>query len=313
MLNRRECFENVTNLLLKQRLWKFEFDSHDAGRYLYGMLQISGLYIYPIKSMGGISVDRAFVTDRGFEHDRRWMLVDGNNLFISQRECAQMALMDIKITDAGLSVTYLPRKASILIPFEPQTDEFTEVTIWDDTCPGQFAGHKYDHWFCEMLGIYSRLVYMPDGTKRITDQRYTPENCITSFSDAYPFLIIGQASLDDLNSHLDESVQMNRFRPNIVFTGGEPFSEDLMHTFTVSDIQFNGVKLCARCPIPTINQETLIQGKEPLKTLARYRFKNNKILFGQNLIHRGKGTIAIGDEIRVSKLNAEERFLVNLP
>lgn len=276
------------------------------------MLQVSQLFIYPIKSMGGISVDKARVTDRGFEHDRRWMLVDENNLFISQREIAEMALMRPEITGTGIKVTYLRNNSSILIPFKPQTDEFAQLQIWDDTCDGQFVSAEADRWFSESLGFKCRLAYMPDGTRRITDQRYTPENSITSFADAYPFLLISQASLDDLNKKLAEPIPINRFRPNIVFTGGEPFSEDLMHSITIGDIVFNGVKLCARCNIPTINQDTGIQGKEPTKTLARYRFKNNKIMFGQNLIHEGVGEIAIGDTIEVLKLHEEERFMVDL-
>jgi len=289
---------------------KDEFAAHKTVRYLYRMLQISGLYIYPIKSMAGISVNRAQVTDRGFEYDRRWMLVDENNLFISQREVAELALMNIDINEKGLSVTYKRGNTSISIPFQPETSEFAEVTIWDDTCTGQFVSQAADEWFSNMLNIRCRLVYMPDATHRITDQRYTSANSVTSFSDGYPFLIIGQASLDDLNSRLEKSVPMNRFRPNIVFTGGEPYSEDMMHTFEIGNIQFHGVKLCARCPIPTIDQQSLERGKEPLKTLARYRFKNNKIMFGQNLVHNSAGQIAVGDELKVLKLNYEERFLI---
>jgi uncharacterized protein len=274
------------------------------------MLQVSELFVYPIKSMAGIPVNKAWVTDRGFEYDRRWMLVDENNRFISQREVPEMALMKIKISDQGLDVTYQPKSSSIIIPFEPQTDEFAEVTIWDDTCPGQFVSREVDKWFGDMLGIHCRLVYMPDGSIRPTDPKYTPDGHVTSYSDGYPFLIIGQAALDDLNSRLAEPLPMNRFRPNIVFTGGDPFSEDLMHSFTISDIQFHGIKLCARCPIPTIDQETLAKGKEPLKTLARYRFRDNKIFFGQNLIHEGSGEISIGDLIEVSQLHVEGRFKI---
>ena len=274
------------------------------------MLLISQLYIYPIKSLAGIAVDKARVTDRGFEHDRRWMLVDLNNRFISQREVHQMALIKVRVTDKGMLVNHTAKNSSFLIPFLPTTNEFADVTIWDDTCTGQFVSSEADEWFSNMLEISCRLVYMPDETARVTDPRYAPDDSITSFSDAYPFLIIGQASLDDLNSRLSEPLPMNRFRPNIVFTGGAPFQEDMMGTFSVGDIVFYGVKLCARCIMTTIDQETAIKYKEPLKTLARYRFKNNKILFGQNLAHEGRGEISVGDTLRVLKLNHEERFMV---
>jgi hypothetical protein len=280
--------------------------------YLYPMLKISQLFIYPIKSLGGIAVDKAHVTDRGFEHDRRWMLVDENNLFISQREVHEMALMRVAVTADGLLVRHLMKNSSFLVPFEPQTGEFPEVTIWDDTCTGQFVSKEADQWFSSTLGVHCRLVYMPDGTRRITDQRYARENSIVSFADGYPFLLISQASLDDLNSRLEQSLPMDRFRPSIVFTGGEPFSEDLMHTLSINEILFHGVKLCARCPIPTIDQQTGQQGKEPSKTLAKYRFKNNKIYFGQNLIHEGLGEIAVGDNIEVLQWNTEERFKIDI-
>lgn len=260
--------------------------------------------------MAGIAMNKAMVTDRGFQYDRRWMLVDENNLFISQREVAELALMHVEIVGEGLKITYQPKASSIIIPFKAQTDEFAEVIIWDDTCMGQFVGKETDDWFGRMLGIACRLVYMPENSLRHTDSRYTPDGYIASYADAYPFLLISQASLDNLNSKLKDALPMDRFRPNIVFTGGEPFGEDLMHTFTIGDVTFHGVKLCARCPIPTINQQTLHRGKEPLKTLAGYRFKNNKILFGQNLIHEGSGYISVGDELNVIQLNHEERFFI---
>lgn len=275
------------------------------------MLRVSQLYIYPIKSLGGIALDKALVTDRGFQHDRRWMLVDHNNLFISQRDVHQMALLKPSLTDEGIKVTHCVKQSLFTIPFGRLKNEFAEVTIWDDTCTGQFVSDQADEWFSSMLGMSCRLVYMPDQTHRITDQRYTSENSITSFSDAYPFLLIGQSSLDDLNSKLTATLPMNRFRPNIVFTGGDPYQEDLMHTFTIGGITFHGVKLCARCVMTTIDQENGSSGKEPLKTLARYRSKNKKIMFGQNLSHEGLGEIKIGDQLQIIKLNQEDRFLVS--
>src|SRR5581483_3381658 len=103
------------------------------------MFKISQLFIYPIKSLGGIAVDKTSITDRGFEHDRRWVLVDENNLFISQREVHEMALMRVAITTEGLLVTHPPQNSTFLVPFGPRTDEFAEVTIWDDTCTAQFV------------------------------------------------------------------------------------------------------------------------------------------------------------------------------
>jgi uncharacterized protein YcbX len=274
------------------------------------MLQISRLYIYPIKSLGGISLTTARITDRGLEHDRRWLLIDEHNRFLSQREDAQMALFKQQINNGAFTVTYTADGTSIKIPLHPLKQDVAEVTIWDDICTAQYVSDAVDEWFSDKLGINCRLVYMPDDTLRQTDLRYTNEGTITSFADAYPALIIGQASLDDLNSRLATPLPMDRFRPNIVFTGGEPYSEDTMHHISINGMDMYGVKLCARCIMTTIDQTTAQKNKEPLKTLATYRRKGNKILFGQNLTVQGSGLLNVGDELTVLSTHTEERFLV---
>lgn len=261
------------------------------------MLQLSGLFIYPVKSLGGIAVNEAVVTQRGLEHDRRWMLIDAGKRFLSQRELPQMALFKVAIGQTGLNVTYTPTKAGLHVPFQPLTNRFTEVSVWDDVCTGQYVSPEADHWFSNLLGIPCSLVYMPDDTHRAVDLKYAPEGHITSFADAYPFLMISQASLDDLSGRIGCAVPINRFRPNIVYTGGQPYFEDKLARFTINSIDFYGVKLCARCPVPGIDQDTAIRGKEPIKTLASYRRRQNKIYFGQNLIHRGTGILRVGDNI----------------
>jgi uncharacterized protein YcbX len=274
------------------------------------MLRVSQLFNYPIKSLGGIALDTAQLTDRGLQHDRRWMLIDKDNRFLSQREHAQMALFKIELETDSLKVTYTTDGSHINIPFIPLKPEMVDVVIWDDTCTGQLVSDVVDAWFTVKLGIPTRLVYMPNETHRATDPRYTTQGTIASFADAYPALLIGQASLDDLNNRLAEPLPMNRFRPNIVFEGGEPYSEDLMNHISINGIDMYGVKLCARCIMTTIDQQTAVKNKEPLKTLARYRRKGNKILFGQNLAFNSNGVLNIGDEINVLSMHTDERFLI---
>jgi uncharacterized protein YcbX len=274
------------------------------------MFQISELYIYPIKSLGGIKLNKATITDRGFKFDRRWMLIDDNNRFISQRECAVMALLKTSISDEFLIVTDTRTNASINLSLVAVNQGIKIVKIWDDTCAVQLVSNAADAWFTKALGMNTRLVYIPDDTKRFTDPEYTSADNLTSFSDAYPFMIIGQSSLDDLNKRLNDFLPINRFRPNIVFTGGKPYQEDLMDSFTINNITFNGVKLCARCNIITIDQYNASTGKEPTKTLSFYRAKNNKIYFGQNLIHSGTGTISVGDELLLLTTHDQDRFII---
>lgn len=274
------------------------------------MLKVSQLFIYPIKSLGGIALDSAKLTDRGLEHDRRWMLIDANNRFISQREHFRLALCKTELEEDGLLVTYQPDGSYLRIPFVLETNTALDVTIWDDTCRAVTVSELADQWFSAKLDLPCRLVYMPDDSLRQTDLRYTDEGSITSFSDAYPMLMISQASLDDLNARLAEPLPMDRFRPNIVFTGGEAYCEDQFKAVTINHITMGGVKLCARCVMATVDQQTGTRGKEPLKTLARYRMRNNKIYFGQNVVAAGEGIISVGNDLQVLSLHTEERFFV---
>jgi uncharacterized protein YcbX len=262
------------------------------------MLTVSELYIYPIKSLGGIPLDSAALTDRGFAYDRRWMLVDTENRFLTQRELPKMSLLQVQLREDGLLIQHKLLGDSVQVPFKPAGASCT-VTVWDDICEAQYVDGTADAWFSRMLSLPCRLVYMPESSQRKVDLNYAQGDEITSFSDGYPLLLIGQASLDDLNSRLPQAIAMERFRPNIVFTGGTPYQEDEMTAFNIAGITFYGVKPCARCVIPTIDLSTGEKGKEPLKTLSGYRQRNKKIYFGQNLLFRNAGGahISVGDEI----------------
>ena len=264
------------------------------------MLTVSELFIYPVKSLGGISMQAAELTDRGFKYDRRWMLVDEKNRFLSQRELPAMALLQTALTVDGIQVTdrRKPRN-SIVIPYDAKKRPVVQVQVWDDTCDAILMDEELDKWFTEALQVNCSLVYMPDESLRKVDESYAMDNEVTSFSDGYPVLMIGQSSLNELNSRLEEELPMNRFRPNIVFTGGLPYEEDEMEMFRIGAIAFYGVKLCSRCVVTTIEQTNAVKGKEPLKTLSAYRQQNNKIYFGQNVLYKGYGTIQLGDNITV--------------
>lgn len=246
-------------------------------------------------------MDSATVTERGLQYDRRWMLVDDQNRFMTQRETPSMALLQVGLVNQVLQVEHKQNSSCISLPLLPPSDERIVVTIWNDVCEAQLVSAQADEWFSDMLSTSCRLVYMPEDSRREVDPHYAKQKEITSFSDAYPMLMIGQSSLDDLNSRLLQPLPINRFRPNIVFTGGDPYEEDRMENFYIGGIEFFGVKPCARCTVTTIDQETATKGDEPLRTMARYRARNNKVLFGQNLLHRGEGMLRTGDEIRIVK------------
>lgn len=266
------------------------------------MIQVSQLNVYPIKSLGGVSLPSVNITDRGFEYDRRWMLVDANNNFLTQREFEAMALLQVSIEKAGLKVFHkLNKNDFISIPFEPKTNQRVATNIWGVPCQPLLVSGEADKWFSEKLQTDCRLVYMDDDTHVMVNEKYNINNSLTSLSDGFPILMVSEASLDDLNSKAGEVLPMNRFRPNLVISGVSAFEEDSMKEFAINGITFYGVKPSARCVMTAINQSTAEKGKEPLKTLAAYRSLNNKIYFGENVIAGSTGSIHIGDEIIILK------------
>lgn len=260
---------------------------------------LSEINIYPIKSLGGISLTSALIEERGLQYDRRWMLVDEHNQFMTQRKIHKMALIKIYM-EASYIYASMPGMADLRIPLAPQISERITVTVWDDTCQAMVVSKEADNWFSEALQIPCKLVYMPDDSIRPVDHRYAKNNEFVSFADAYPFLLIGQASLNDLNQRLAQAVPMNRFRPNLVVTTTVPFEEDQWKSIRIGETVFHLVKPCARCVLTTIDQQTGVAGKEPLKTLSSYRTAHNKVLFGQNLIWGRQGNqIMQGDKVEI--------------
>lgn len=259
-------------------------------------LKLSEIWIYPVKSLGGIQVKTARVMEKGLQFDRRFMLVNDDGLFMTQRIYPTMALF--KLSFEGEEFTIHFQQDKLTLPALPRVKpEQKKVQVWDDTLFANEVDGEYSQWFSNHLGIKCKLVFFPEENPRPVNPKYKVNNENVSFADAYPFLIIGQSSLDDLNSRLKESLPMNRFRPNLVFTGGEPYEEDHWRNFTIGSNRFVGVKLCDRCVLTTVNQDTAQKGAEPLKTLATYRQRDNKIYFGQNLVGLDTGTIQVGDAI----------------
>jgi len=262
-------------------------------------LLISELLIYPVKSLGGIRMESCRVTDRGFEHDRRWMLVDAKNRFITQREFPELVFFRTAILGNNIFITDKRDNCSISIPLVTNGGETIAVDIWDDRCEAICMDQPISDWFSERLLQPVRMVYMPDQSRRPVDPAYAENGELTSFSDGYPVLIIGEASLQDLNRRLEIPITMDRFRPNIVFKGELPFEEDGFLEIFSGDVQFRAVKPCARCILTTTDQESGIRSPEPLKTLSVYRKLNNKIYFGQNLLVLKIGRIQVGDKLTI--------------
>lgn len=263
-------------------------------------MTLSEIWIYPIKSLGGIRLTHALTEERGLQYDRRWMIVDENNVFITQRVHQKMALIDVELLPEGLRISQ--REAPdehVLVPYKPDTNMPVTVQVWDDVVDAVTVSEAADAWLSQQLGLDLRLVMMPESTSRKADPRYAQHDENVSFADGFPYLVISQASLDELNSRLPEPITMRRFRPNLVIGGTEPFAEDQWKEISIGGLRFEVVKPCARCVLTTINPETAEKGPEPLKTLAGYRRNGHKIMFGQNVTARDFGELREGDAVQV--------------
>ncbi len=260
-------------------------------------MKVSAIYCYPIKGCSGISLKEAELTGEGLKYDRNWMIVDESGRFISQRSHPHLCLFKIAIQGDRIAVQF--KGQSIDIPVESNSLNYASVSVWDDTISAQVVSEEINQWFSDQLNQPLRLVKLTAKTNRLIDPKYAKNNETVSFADGYPYLAIGESSLDDLNERLEEKIPMNRFRPNIVFSGGKPFEEDAWEKVNVGASTFIGVKRCARCQVTTTDQETGLVGKEPLKTLSKYRREGNKVFFGQNLMLETGNWIKVGDSINV--------------
>lgn len=268
-------------------------------------MELSEINIYPIKSLGGISLNESVVEEKGLQYDRRWMLVDENGKFFTQREFPKMATLKVSLKTDGLLVS--DQAENLLIPFDANgTGEEIEVEVWNSKLTAQTSEDIINQWFSDALQTNCRLVQMNQNSNRPVNPVYAVnEKDTVSFADGYPVLLIGEESLTDLNSRLENALPMNRFRPNLVVKDSEAFAEDSWKKIKIGETIFHIVKPCERCVMTTIDQKTGISdGKEPLKTLATYRLVkkdgDSKILFGQNLIaEKASGTVRIGDKVEI--------------
>jgi uncharacterized protein len=256
-------------------------------------LTVTSLHIYPIKSLGGFPVEEARITDRGFEHDRRWMLVDAEGRFITQREAPTMACLHCAPIANGFRVSDVRDGDRIDMPLRLVGGTTSRCRVFDDEVEVLHAPTDVSSWFAEKLDVTCSLVFMPDSAQRPVDVRYATG--ITSLSDGYPYLILSQASLDDLNGRMTEAIPMDRFRPNLVIQGGSAFQEDGWKEIGIGSTRFALVKPCGRCVIPTTDQRTGERSKEPTRTLATYRSRDNKILFGMNAMAVSGDVVRVGD------------------
>lgn len=271
---------------------------------------VSGLYLYPIKSCRGHAIEQGVIEARGFRDDREFMLVDLDGCAITQREHPRMTLIEPYVEGTVLTLTApgMPLLRKEYITSGPQVD----VDVWQNICAAVDQGDDVAAWFSTYMELSCRLVRMAEDCRRLISPKHAvKEGDHVSFVDGYPFLIISEGSLADLNSRMEQPLPMRRFRPSIVVSAMEPFAEDTWRRIRIGTQIFELVKPCARCVMTTVNPDTTEMGKEPLRTLAKYRRGlDGGVLFGQNAIHHGPGTIHVGDTIEILAMKEGELQLI---
>lgn len=264
------------------------------------MTQLDQISIYPIKSCSGINLQSSQVLDRGFPHDRRWLLIDQEGQFISQRSTPLLGQIKISMNSSQLNVSYIG-KSTLSVNFNNQSNVRHKALIWKDKVDGLWVGRESDDWFSHVLGQQVHLIHMNDKVHRplIKDRLPQDRSFEVSFADGYPYLLTSQSSLDDLNSRLGNPVPMDRFRANLIVSGFDAFAEDGWKRIRIGEVEFMVVKPCARCQVTTIDQETGASSKEPLKTLATYRKQDGKVMFGMNLVALSAGSVNLKDPVTI--------------
>lgn len=263
-------------------------------------ISVTQLFIYPVKSLAGISLENSAIDHMGLQYDRRWMLVTPKGDFMSQRKTPEMSLIKTSLNNGELTLS-LEGKGSHIVPTVTPKSNKMNVDIWGDTVNASMVGVATDTWLSDILNTSCHMVYIDYDEIRQCDLEFSEKGERTGFADGFPILIVSEESLIDLNEKLDSPVDMRRFRPNIVIKGCEAFAEDELTDFSIGDISMKGVKICSRCPMPMVDPDLGERAnQEPIATLSTYRKWDGKIFFGMNVIQQQQGVFSIGDILNLN-------------
>jgi len=268
--------------------------------------RLASIHIYPMKATRAVDLDESVVEPCGLAGDRRWLLVDENGRFVSQREEPSLARVTVTLSRAAGTISVEaaghPRRR-IAAPAESRGAGMLKVTVWRSAVLAAAAGPAADAWFSAYLGRTVRLVHLDDPARRPVDPEYGREDDVVSFADGYPLLLTSVGSLAELGRWLAEDgeqpVPMTRFRPSVVVAGAPPWAEDRWRRVRLGAVPFRVVKPCGRCVVTTTDQVTGERGSQPLKMLGRRRRFGQQLVFGQNLIPDSLGVIRVGDPVEI--------------
>ncbi len=260
----------------------------------FAVATVSALYMYPVKSCAGVRVSEAQVTSGGFAGDRRWMIVDSGGCFVTQRDRPELCLIAAEFDETELVLR--ARERSLRIPRAYEEGAQRTVSVWRDRVSA-VVHEEGSAWISDVLESPHQLVYMPEYSLRSVNAEYGRPGERVSFADAFPFLLLTSSAVDALNRRLDQPVGVERFRPNIVVSGAAAHAEDRWKALLIGDVAFRVTKPCDRCSIVSVDPKTGERGVEPLRTLARYRNRGGKVMFGMNLCNSSTGKLRVGDSV----------------
>ncbi len=259
--------------------------------------RITGIFYYPVKSCRGIAASSAEIVERGIKNDRNWVVADAKGKALTQRELSQMALIEATVDNGGTITLKVPDRSTFTVA-HGNGSSAASVDVWGNQCAGVDEGDDVANWLGSFLGTQCRLIRVAENNDRQCMAPLPDGSSVKlTFVDGCSLLVISQESLDDLNNRLAEPVTIKRFRPNIVISGFDAFSEDDFAELQIGQITLYKVQQCERCVITTIDPESAKKGIEPLKTLSTYRKMEKKVNFGAYYLHSQPGKINVGDEV----------------
>ncbi len=259
------------------------------------VFRVAQLTIYPIKSLGGVNQTEWLAQKAGFALDRRWMLIDKENHFLTQRNWAGMALFNLNILSNEIQVNHA--LSSAVFHIKEEVGPVIVAKIWDDAAFTREVNPIISEWFSDHLHQSVRLVKLTHEEARKHPSSVLQSEVPVSLADSYPYLLTGTKSLENLNDQLSQKIAMNRFRPNIVVTTIQAHEEDQWQNFSIGEAAFRYVKPCGRCNVITIDQETGLTDNEPLKILNKYRKQEQSVCFGSHLVCLKEGLVKTGDAL----------------
>ncbi len=261
---------------------------------------VTHLYIYPIKSLGAVSLRESVMEQEGLRGDRRYMLVDASGKFITQRTRPELTRFVLSESSHGFLVKDSTSGLEKELTWEPALGSWIPVEIWEDQLPAREVLEGWSEWFSTALSEEVRLVRISSEKPRVMKVKYQTELAKnTSFADSLPVLLVSAGSYASLQEHVEEPIDFLRFRPNIIVSSLEPFVEDTWAELKIGEVSLSGAKPCARCPLVNVDPLTGESDKKMLKTLASFRTLNHKVYFGQQFVPISTGKIQVGMEVHV--------------